>query len=294
MEYKNLKITLVFLALFFFLSSAGAYTSPGVPAGFVNDFAQIMGAEARMQLEQKLVQFEKDTTNEISVVTINSLQGDTIENFAEKLFQEWGIGKEKNDNGVLVLIAKEDRQMKIETGYGLEGALTDAQSYWIIKNVMRPAFQADDYDGGIANAVEKIISATKGEYVPSETPTSQKINSDIFDWFWIILLLPLWLSSILARSKSWWAGGVIGGIIGIILIFVFSWITGLIAILTLTPLGLLFDFLVSRAYQKSKTTGKRFPWWIGGSGGGRGGFGGGGFGGFGGGRSGGGGASGSW
>src|SRR3989344_5277330 len=120
---------LVFCYLFFIITPVFAYTSPGSPSGFVNDFAQMMSAGARAQLEQKLVQLEKDSTNEISVVTINNLDGDTIENFAVKLFQEWGIGKTKNDNGILLLIAKDDRKMRIEVGYGLEGALTDAQSH---------------------------------------------------------------------------------------------------------------------------------------------------------------------
>ena len=100
----------------------------------------MISAEQKQTLETKLSQFEKDTSNELSVVTIEDLKGDTIENFAVKLFEDWGIGKKDKDNGVLLLIAKNDRQMKIEVGYGLEGALTDAQSFWIIQNVMRPAF----------------------------------------------------------------------------------------------------------------------------------------------------------
>ncbi len=290
-------ITISCLACLIIVGSAYAYFSPGSPAGFVNDYAKMMSDGTRAQLETKLTRFEKDTSSEISVVTINSLQGDTIENFAVKLFKEWGIGKKDKDNGALLLIAKDDRQMRIEVGYGLEGALTDAQSYWIIQNIMRPAFQAENYDAGINGAVDKIIAATKGEYVPSETSSDsgKKDNFDSFEWFIFLLFLPIWLSSILARSKSWWAGGVIGAIIGVILIFVFSWIIGLVAILIFTPLGLLFDYIVSKAYQKHKTAGTRFPWWIGGFGGGRGGgFGGGGFGGFGGGSSGGGGASGRW
>ena len=92
---KNSKKILLTATIFslFGAFSVNAYSSPDAPSGFVNDFAQMMSASARAQLEIKLVQFEKDTTNEISVVTINNLGGDTIENFAEKLFKEWGIGK---------------------------------------------------------------------------------------------------------------------------------------------------------------------------------------------------------
>lgn len=288
--------TISCLACLIIVGSAYAYFSPGSPSGFINDYAKIMSDDARAQLEIKLSQFEKDTSSEISVVTINSLQGDTIENFAVKLFEEWGIGKKDKDNGVLLLIAKEDRQMRIEVGYGLEGALTDAQSYWIIQNVMRPAFQAENYDAGITGAVDKIIAATKGEYVPSQNQSSgwsfKSIENIIFFAFFGLI----WLGAILARSKSWWAGGIIGAIIGFILIFVYALLIGLIAIAVLAPLGLLFDYLVSKTYQKHKTAGTRFPWWIGGFGGGRGGGfgGGGGFGSFGGGSSGGGGSGGGW
>ena len=174
MTSSLIKKILTVFGIFFFALPVFAYSSPNSPEGFINDFANMIGATAKQALEQKLVQFEKDTSNEISIVTINSLAGDTIENFAVKLFEEWKIGKDSKDNGILLLISKEDKKMKIEIGYGLEGALTDTQSYWIIQNIMRPAFQTGDYDGGISSAVDKIIAATKGEYVPSEQPSSSK------------------------------------------------------------------------------------------------------------------------
>jgi uncharacterized protein len=280
--------------------SVFAFYSPGSPnnINLVYDYAYMMSDSARTQLDTKLVQFANETSNQIAVVTIDSLKGDTIENFAVKLFEEWGIGKKDKDNGVLLLIAREDRQMRIEVGYGLEGALTDAQSYWIIQNEIIPAFQSDNYDQGITNAVDKIIAATKGEYVPSEKQTSgSNLNfKSIKTIFFLVFFGFIWLGSILARSKSWWAGGIIGAIIGILLIIFWNRIFGLIATALLTPLGFIFDYFVSKTYKDRKDKGMRPPWWIGGPGfGGRGGgFGGGGFGGFGGGHSGGGGASGRW
>lgn len=283
---------LVWLLLLFPLF-AFAYTNPGQPSGFVNDYAGVLTPDQGRALENKLSAFEKETGNEISVVTVKNLGGDTIENFAVRLFRDWGIGKKNKDNGVLLLIAKEDRRMRIEVGYGLEGALTDLQSFWIIDNIMKPAFRAGDYYGGIDKAVDKVSGAAKGEYVPSQTVSSQgKSAKGGLGFFWLVFFVPVWLASILGRSKSWWAGGVIGGIIGVIIGFVYSFIfIGVIAIVVLIPLGLLFDFIVSRSYARAKDSG-RFPWWIGGSG--FGGGGGGGFGGFGGGGSGGGGSSGSW
>jgi len=297
---------LIFTILFLFALPATAYYNPGAPAGFVNDFAGVIDSATKQNLEQKLVAFEKETSNEISVVTVKNLGGDYIENFAEKLFKEWGIGKsaqggpasDGKDNGILILVAVEDRKMRIEVGYGLEGALTDAQSNWIINNEMKPAFQAGNYGAGIDLAVDKIITATKGEYVPADAGENE--GSGSWDWgfiFWLIIGGFMWLGAVLGRSKSWWAGGVIGAVAGVIiaLIWGFFWL-GAGSIIGLTVFGLLFDFIVSKNYHAAKSAGKNLPWWFGGGGfgGGSGGGGFGGFGGFGGGMSGGGGSSGSW
>lgn len=95
---------------------ARAYQSPGKPAGYVNDYAGLLSSGQKSALNDQLTAFEKETSNEISVVTIASLEGDTIENYAEKLFQEWGIGKADKDNGVLLLVARDDREVRIEVG----------------------------------------------------------------------------------------------------------------------------------------------------------------------------------
>ena len=278
------------LSLFAIAAPALAYYDLGKPSGYVNDYAGVLTAEERGSLEAGLSAFEQETSNEVSIVVINSLQEDTIENFAVELFQAWKIGKKSKDNGILILVAKEDRKMRIEIGYGLEGALTDSQAYWIIENKMKPAFQRDDFYSGLAGAVDSIKTATKGEYVPSAE--SRKISWDAGIEFFIFLgfIILQVLFAAVASSKSWWLGGVLGAIIGAGLWFVFGWMMGLIAIAVLTPLGLLFDFLASSSYQKARAKGHN-PWWYGGFGGGGSG---GGFGGFGGGGSGGGGASGSW
>ncbi|MBI2888700.1 MAG: TPM domain-containing protein [Candidatus Liptonbacteria bacterium] len=272
---------------------AHAYANPGAPAGFVNDFAGMLNPPERTLLEAKLSSFAIDSKHEISVVTIPSLGSDTVENFAEKLFKDWGIGKTGADNGVLLLIARDDRKFRIEVGYGLEGALTDAQSYWILQNILTPAFKNGEYAAGLANAVDKIIDATRGEVIPSSGRAQNGNGGGVsVDWFWIVFAIPMWLASIFGRSKSWWLGGVVGGVAGAVLGSIFGFLYwGVTAIAILTPLGLLFDYIVSHKYAESVATHHRPPWWIGG---GRGPLGGGGFGGFGGGRSGGGGASGGW
>jgi uncharacterized protein len=289
------KIAIIICFLFPLLAgTVSAYYDLGSPKGFVNDYADIINNESEKKLEAKLVEFENNSGNEIAVVTVPELKGDTVENFAAELFSDWGIGKEGNDNGVLILVALDDRKMRIEVGYGLEGALTDAQSWWIIDNVMKPEFRRENYYQGIDMAVDKVISATRGEYVPSREEKEGGWLSFAGNVVMVVFIAMLWVVSVLGRSKSWWLGGVLGGLIGIAVGLLQGFVyAGISALVILVPIGLLFDYIVSRKYQKHKRKGS-VPWWIGGGRGGGSGSSGGGFGGFGGGMSGGGGASGSW
>lgn len=274
--------------------SAFAYVNPGNPTGFVNDFANVLSAGERSALEQTLQQNKQETGNEIAVVTVPNLGGDTVENFAEKLFQEWGIGEEGKDNGALLLVAIEDRAVRIEVGYGLEGALTDSIAGRIIRNDMTPQFREGNYYEGIAKAVEQMVAVTKGEGYAPPTDLSETMNI-MESWatpsLVAIFFFIQWVGSILARSKSWWLGGVVGAGIGVVVGFLTTLTVGIIAGIILGIIGLILDHVVSHEYVRSKAQGRPPHWWAGGTG-----FrgGGGGFGGFGGGRSGGGGASGRW
>ncbi|MHB8871463.1 MAG: TPM domain-containing protein [Candidatus Doudnabacteria bacterium] len=287
---KNFIVTLLSAVVLLTASQVFAYTKPGNPSGFVNDFAGIFSAEQKQNLETKLSAYEKQSTNEVSVVTVKNLGGDYIENYAVELFKDFGIGKKDKNNGLLLLIALEDREMRIEIGYGLEGELTDAQSASIIRNVLTPAFQKGDYYGGVNEATDLIIKKLSGEQV--NIPVSKpKVNINFNLIFFLFFFVFSFLSSVLARSKSWWAGGIVGALCGGLFgLFLGTWVYSLVMALLFTPIGLLFDYVVSKNYEKGKKTGV-YPWWIGG---GRSGGSGGGFGGFGGGFSGGGGSSGRW
>src|SRR6185503_4886307 len=104
-------------------------------------------------LEQELTAFEATTTSEIAVAIVPDMGGDYIENYAVKLFEDWKIGKAKQDNGVLLLVAVEERKLRIEVGYGLEGALPDSVAQSILDNEMTPRLRAGDYDGAVTAAV---------------------------------------------------------------------------------------------------------------------------------------------
>ncbi len=276
---------------------------PALPdyQGYVNDYAGLLTSQARAELEAQLNQLQKDTTAEVAVVTIKSLEGDSIEDYAVRLFEKWGIGKKGKDNGVLFLVALDDRKMRIEVGYGLEPVITDGRAGRIRDNDVIPRFKESDYEGGIkagAASIEKYIRDGTPPAPLEENPVKSLLGDYIFVFF-ILSIITIYLSGFMARSKNVWLGGIWGAIAGVIMGFSIGGIAALvIAPLVFAGLGLGTDYVLSRNYQKLKEAGKSTDWhrtgggFWGGFGGGSGG--GGGFGGFGGGMSGGGGASGSW
>ena len=131
---KNSFLNFIFLFVFFFAKAQN--TDRIVTINRVTDNATIFSTTERENLENVLINFEKKTTNQIAVVTINSLDGNTIENAALKIFNNNGLGQKDKDNGVLLLFAKNDRKVRIEVGYGLEHVLTDALSSRIIRQII--------------------------------------------------------------------------------------------------------------------------------------------------------------
>ncbi|MEN9413521.1 MAG: hypothetical protein RLZZ342_608 [Candidatus Parcubacteria bacterium] len=272
---------------------AHAQALPAVPQGYVTDAAQVLSADTRALLETRLATLDASTTEQIAVVTVPSLEGDYIEHYATQLFEKWGIGEAKKDTGVLLLLAIAERELRIEVGYGLEGALPDSVADRIIRNDMTPLLKEGNYDGAVIAGVESIIAAIQGEYVAPPQVDAGSIDPMALVAFGIFALQ--WVAAILGRTKSWWLGGIIGGAIGVVVSSFFGWwiMGGAILTLNLFIFGLVFDYLVSSTFKDAISHGSNPPWWTGG-----GGFGGsshsGGFGGFGGGMSGGGGASGRW
>lgn len=281
-----------FLALVIFPFTLMAFTVPDRPTGFVQDYAGLLTTQQVSDLETKLENYEKNTTNEIAVVTIPSLDGDTIENVAQEIFTKWAIGKKGKDNGVLLLISLADRKTRIHTGYGVEGLLTDVGTSYIQSDIISPAFKNGDYYKGISLAVGSMVEALGGTDVVPADYSGRKNNIPWDFVFFGVIILIQFLTAILARSKSWWGGGVIGGIAGMAVwhYFIASVVLALPLVILLILFGLFLDYIVSNSYSKARALGT-YPWWMRGGGGGSGG---GGFGGFGGGSSGGGGSSSSW
>ena len=152
-----------FLSLLFALP-AFAKEAPPTPKQLVNDYAGVMSASEVQNLEAKLVAYDEQTSTQISIVTIASLEGDDLFDYSQRLAEAWGIGGGANDNGVLLLIAVEERGIRIHTGLGTEGAIPDAIAKRIIENEIKPQFRAGDYYGGLNAATEAMIKALAGEY----------------------------------------------------------------------------------------------------------------------------------
>lgn len=303
--HKFLLLTSLAL-LFFFAPKIYANHIPA-PTGYVNDFAGVLTADQKANLESLLKSFEQETTNEIVVATVKSLNGGDITDFTVRTFEEWKIGKKGKDNGVLFLAAIEDKKMRIEVGYGAEGYLTDGEAGEIIRNIIAPRFKSGDYHGGISDGVLAIkdhLSKNPAEETRGKTKVAfWSVIKDAYGSFgmWvfyipiiIIYLMFSYLGAFLARSKEVWLGAIIGAVMGGGL----GWFIGntlfnvLVSVIIGTGVGYLLDDILSSTYQKRLKDGLGTSWWS--SGGGFSTGSGGGFGGFGGGGSGGGGASGGW
>lgn len=233
---------------------------------------------------------EKDY--QLGILLIPTLEGRDIESYSIDVARTWGVGEADKDNGVLLVVAKEDRKLRLEVGNGLEGDITDLESGHIIRDVITPKFKTGDYYGGISDGVTRVQAAVETELdVPAVSNGDNGIGMLLFQGGIVLAVGFLWLVSILARTKSWWAGGVIGAIIGVIVAAFAGWALWTVALLGLLFFsGLALDWAVSRNYHRRVDDGLSPAWWAGGThlggGGGGGSFGGGGFSG--------GGASGDW
>src|SRR6201994_54432 len=138
---------------------------PAKPAHYFNDYASLVDSQTAQQLEQKLQDFERQTSNQILVVIYPSLPEDaSIEDFTQDAFRSWKPGQAGRNNGAILFVFVKDRKMRIQTGYGLEGALPDAICKRIISDEMAPRFRTGDFAGGLTAAVNAMIAATRGEY----------------------------------------------------------------------------------------------------------------------------------
>lgn len=274
-------------------------------SGRVVDEAGLLPADRRASLEEELRSFEEATGAQVAVLTVESLEGEVLEDYSLRVAETWELGRSGEDDGVLLLVARDDRKLRIEVGYGLEDELTDLEAGRIVRNVIVPRFKAGDYPGGIEAGVDAILGTIRGEpgAVPDDPSPSPGGDLDLVGrgFMGLIFFVVVGLFSLIALfgkgCQSWF-------LYAFLLPFYFTFPLAIFG-----PAGVVLGFAwlvafpILRLFLDRTPRGRRLvrnsPWmsglstWAATSSSRSGGFGGGGFSG-GGGSFGGGGASGSW
>jgi uncharacterized protein len=197
-----MRITLFATALLLaLLSAATGVAQPTFPelTGRVVDQAGLLGERDQAELEAALADFEQETTNQIVVATLPSLQGYAIEEYGYQLGRHWGIGQEGKDNGAILIVAPEEREVRLEVGYGLEGELTDAQSRLIIENEILPRFRQGDFAAGIKAGAAAMISTLGGTYDPALPAVEARERKRAPSPLPLAIILPIFAIIILNR-----------------------------------------------------------------------------------------------
>lgn len=283
------------------------------PVGKVNDFAGVLEAAPRATLESQLEALERETSAEVALVTVPTLDGRGVEEYANALFNAWGVGKRGRDNGVLVLVAVQDRAMRIEVGYGLEGVLPDGLAGALMRETFLPRFRNGDYRAGIVDGMARVVDIVRRAepLTPAQLAAlEQSAAAARKSWGW------LWFMAIFAGLGSFMAGTAAGARVAVQLVagilftgaalVLSSFVMPVAAVIVLAVFAaaiLVFSFRLAqkpgwRQTLRGTGTSAGGHGWVAGGGSGvsssSGGSRSGGSSGFGGGRSGGGGASGRW
>ena len=148
---------------------------PPKPAGYFNDYANVVPKEKALALNEKLAQFERETSNQIVVVVYPKMESDSeIFDYTYRVKEQWGVGQKGKNNGAVLFVFVQDRKMYLHTNYGLEGALPDATAFDITERVIKPHFRTGDYAGGLEAGINAIFQATRGEYKGSGGTVQEK------------------------------------------------------------------------------------------------------------------------
>lgn len=184
----TIKIISICLLIIIWSFSSLAIEVPSLK-GRVNDYAGLLSPETIATLENQLSKLEKEDSTQIVILTIPSLEGLPIEDFAVKVFNSWGVGQKKLDNGVLLIIALKERRVRIEVGRGLEGKLTDVISSRIIREDIKPLFSKNDFNAGIIKGIESITEFVKEEYTSSSDSEFNILRSRVERFMWFTLFV---------------------------------------------------------------------------------------------------------
>ncbi len=206
---KMRKLSLLIFTLFVTLSVLGQDILPDNPGGFVNDYAGMLSTSEVARLEYKLSNYRDTTTNVIAIATVESLQGNSIEEVAILTFSKWKLWEGQvgeRDNGVLLLISEGDRSFRIEVGYGLEGAIPDAIANRILNDILTPNFREGNFYAGIDRATDAMMQLAAGEFegFPERRSTSDESGNIPID---VIIFIIVVIFVLISRGRGGKHGG---------------------------------------------------------------------------------------
>lgn len=188
------------------IAARAAETIPAAPARYFNDYALTVKPETAERLNQELAEFERATSTQVVTAIFPKMQSDSsVDEYAQRLYRAWKIGRKETSNGVLMLVFVEDRKVWIQTGRGAEGALPDATCKAIIADRITPRFKAGDFDGGITAGVESVMQALKGEYKGTGTTQYDRENqggAGGFPWLFVLIFLGFFILPLFFRRPG--------------------------------------------------------------------------------------------
>ena len=226
----------LFILIFFLWSLPFVVYGLDVPGlqGYVNDYAEMISPPAKSRIDEELRAFERSDSTQIVILTIPSLEGGNIEEFGIKVAETWKIGQQGKDNGILFIVSKQERKIRVEVGRGLEGKLTDLMAGRIIDLVITPRFKRADFDGGFMAGVSALIDATRGEFKAEQRP-AQRRQKGLPPFLTIFLFLGVF--TLILGSISRILGGITGALGLPMLVYLAILPVGIIAIILLALLG---------------------------------------------------------
>ena len=210
------KVAFLAFAFCWFYASAAEVTVPPL-VGRVTDQTATLTSEQMITLERTLQAFETRKGSQIAVLIVPTTAPETIEQYSLRVAEKWKLGRKKVDDGAILVVAQNDRALRIEVGYGLEGVLNDATSKRIISEIITPHFKQGDFYGGITAGVEQIIQVIDGEPLPEPKSKSASNTPDISQFIPIIFILVLVVGGMLRSVLGRFPGSILtGGVVAVI------------------------------------------------------------------------------
>ncbi|MEP6936611.1 MAG: TPM domain-containing protein [Chthoniobacterales bacterium] len=197
-----------------FDATLGAEVIPPKPAGYFNDYAGVVSRDAALRFNERLAQFERETSNQVLVVVFRKMQSNSsIDDYVRRFVDTWGVGQKDKRNGAVLAVFVDDHKMTIQVNYGLEGALPDATCFDIITNILRPRFRGGNYEEGFAAGIDAIIKAIRGEYTGSGKTVREgsKQNSGGGLLLFLIILIILLMAMRASRRRGGYGYSSFGG-----------------------------------------------------------------------------------